>query len=156
MPSTAVGFIANSSLPLEANSVEISPDGEIRRLSPESVNFSFEYYGIRFVADATFGDDKGHLHISGDLGPIPYTQQSAEGRQAILTVMTAAAEYEGVLIRTSDRQHILVEAAIDIERPLTDRKLLTASTVFLAIATPFLDVLGRVIEESALPEAVSA
>ena len=106
---SAVKSVADAALPLEVGSIALGDDGHISRRDPDQpLHFAFTACGVRF--DADLADRSAPLRLEANLGKLPYTAESPEGRQLARSVMAATDRLGCGQILLSDQQDMVSES----------------------------------------------
>ncbi|HWA41599.1 MAG TPA: hypothetical protein VHA10_00190 [Hypericibacter adhaerens] len=140
MTETMFAQIANQTLPIEVNSVSVSPNGMIEMRAEDSpVAFRFSFLGHEFSGQA-YGAKKGdaRLTIASDLLPLPYSIESRQRRQHALTLLQATRQLPHTRLVTGPNMSVRAVGELPIERPLTAGRLIGAIAVLLLELMPYL------------------
>jgi len=132
---TAGSGLPNFEVVLEEASQSLS------RLVPRlPVNFSFRWKDIGFAGRVIASADGPRLRLVGDLGPVPFSAESADQRHRLLSLVrwTDAAGTGHFAIGARHHLNLLGEAAV--AEPLSGVAIVTAATCFLLHARPYLDL----------------
>ena len=128
------------SLPLELGSIELTREGVIQsRGDDRPVTFSFNYHNYLFAGELADGQ-KGRLRLVGNLGKLPYTVESPEGRSFLrqLTAATAAMPHGRFII--TDHQDVQLLAEETLPEPRTPVSFMATAAALLLEFKPFLDL----------------
>lgn len=140
MAQTTFAQIANQALPIEVNSVSVSPEGMIAvRAEDSPVAFRFSFLGHDFNGQAV-GAKKGdtRLTIAADLLPLPYSIESRQRRQRALALLQATHHLPHTRLVTGPSMSVRAVGELPVERPLTAGRLVGAITVLLLELMPYL------------------
>jgi hypothetical protein len=144
----ALGRLTRDDIPFLFDALSISPDGTIVHTAREALRFSFDYQGITFNAEGRREGDSFILAIVADLGPLPFSAESAPARRAIQDLVLASSAMIGPRISISDDQAIRVDASLALLKPVSPVTTLTLVTELLLILKPWLARLGALIESA--------
>lgn len=111
------------------------------RSRADGLCFRFGFREIPFKCEAERQEGQLYLNLTGDLGALPYTAESANQRRSIQTILSAAGERSGLQWTVSPQQQIEVKGALTLDRPLTGSALVTGAVTLLLRAQPYLDLL---------------
>lgn len=136
----AMEVLAQTSMPLEVGAVEMDADGSLRpRISDHPVAFSFSYYGLNFEARLPMGEDT-KLHLTADLGVIPFSVENAFGRKTARSIIRGAKLPNGQLtVDAQSRVHL--HMAGTPETPRTPVNVLSTVAALLMEAKPYMELL---------------
>lgn len=152
----ALKLAAEEKLPLEMGRIVWRADGRLeRRGEGESLSFKFVYRGIRFEGRLDM-NDTGKMAITADLGPLPYTAESAGARHQLLRLARGAASKQGLHLVVSHDQQIRIAAEGTTPRPRTPVCCLATLCSLLLRLRPWLDLIGLALDDSRRAAAIRA
>jgi hypothetical protein len=103
-------------------------------------NFRFSYRQIPFSAHFRADDETSKLDVEGDIGPMPFSAESALARIELQTVLDAANAHLGEVFQVHDGR-IRIVGAMPVTPPVTAVGLVTAITLFLLKRRPYLETI---------------
>jgi hypothetical protein len=145
----ALGRLARDDIPFLFDALALGPDGTVVHTPRETLRFSFDYQGLTFNAEGRRKGDAFVLTISAGLGPLPFSAESAEARQAIQDLVAASGSLIEPQFTIGDDQMIRVAATVDLAKPVSPVTTLTMVTELLLILKPWIARLGTLIEQAA-------
>jgi hypothetical protein len=111
------------------------------RLEPElPVNFQFKWHGIPFTARVERSDAGPRLLLVGDLGPVPFSAEDAEGRRRLLSLAKWVDAKGACRFAVGQRHHLNLLGESRIAAPLTGTTIVAAATNCLLEARPYIDL----------------
>ncbi|MGO1117804.1 hypothetical protein ACTL6U_03835 [Rhodovibrionaceae bacterium A322] len=131
---------SKQTLPLELGSIELTEEGLIQhRESSEPVTFSFKYHNYSFAGELA-EHHNGRLRLVGDLGKLPYTAESPEGRNFIRKLSAATSVMPHGKFIITDRQDVRLLAEEELPEPHTPVSFMATAAALLLEFKPFLDL----------------
>jgi hypothetical protein len=131
--------IARQALPIQINSVSITPDGIIEMRGEDNpVTFRFKFLDRDFSGQVSNTADGGVLTIGADLLPLPYSIESRERRRRALARLRATRHLPPKRHMTGVDMSLRAVGELAIERPLTSGRLIGAVTLLLLELMPYL------------------
>lgn len=144
MAQTMFAQIARQALPIQINSVSITPEGIIEMRGEDNpVTFRFKFLGRDFSGQVSNTADGGVLTIGADLLPLPYSIESRERRQRALTLLRATRHLPHTRLVTGVDMSLRAVGELAIERPLTSGRLIGAITLLLLELMPYLALVAE-------------
>jgi len=141
---SAVKSVADAGLPLEVGSIALGEDGHISRRDPDQpLHFTFTACGIRFEAE--LADSSAPLRLEANLGKLPYTAESPEGRRLARSVMAATDRLGCGQIMLSEQQDMVLTAELAPPAPRTPVNVIATAACIVAACKPYLDLLGEAV-----------
>lgn len=141
---SALRQVAGTPLPLEVGSVVLGEDGHISRADVNRpLHFRFCACGIDFEAD--LADSNAPLRLRANLGKLPYTAESPEGRRLARTVMASTDRLRRGHILLSPEQDIVLEGELNPPSPRTPVAVIATVVALILDFKPYLDLLGDAI-----------
>lgn len=108
------------------------------------LSFSFNCYGVEFLADGVESDAGPTLKISGNLGALPYSAESPENRKAIGKMLSMAPEYLNLRMKLSNKKQIIVEGELPLGGSISPSRIVATASAFVASAKPLIEVIKLV------------
>jgi len=115
--------------------------------------FTFVCHDIPFSGTAVTTGARCRVAVAGDIGPLPYSTQSAAARRDILALMAESEWREGCRLALGARQRMEITASASADLPLTARSLIVAVSECLVAAAPLLDRLTHLLDRDERPGA---
>lgn len=147
----ALGRLARDDIPFLFDALSLGSDGTIIHTAREKLHFSFDYQGITFNAEGSRDGDSFILTISAELGPLPFSAESALARRAIQDLVLASGAIVGPHFRIAEDQTIRVDASLSLLKPVSPVTTLTLVTELLLVLKPWLGRLGALLESASQP-----
>jgi hypothetical protein len=142
----ALGRLARDDIPFLFDALSIGSDGTMVHTPRETLRFAFDYQGVTFNAEGRRDGDTFVLGVSADLGPLPFSAESAQARQAIQDLVAASSAVIAPRLAIDENQIIRVDARIELLKPVSPVTTLTMVTELLLILKPWLARLGVLLE----------
>ncbi|WP_193371098.1 hypothetical protein [Pelagibius marinus] len=141
---SAVKQVAETSLPLEVGSVVLGEDGHIRPVSEDRpLHFRFSACGIEFEAD--LASKTAPLRLRANLGKLPFSAESPDGRRLARTVMAATDRLRRGHILLSEEQDMVLEGELNPPSPRTPVAVIATAVALIIDFKPYLDLLGEAV-----------
>jgi hypothetical protein len=139
-------LVAGRALPLDLSTLfDYEEGGEAFALPLVPVRFDFSYMDVPFIC---FCEEKEsvapRLLLSGDIGPLPYSAESRDGRIAIQTILDVANDALGDRFRLANGR-IQMEVERTLPQPLTATALVGGIAEVLIPARPYLGLVAEVV-----------
>ena len=150
----ALGRLTRDDIPFLFDALTLGPDGTIVHTAREKLRFSFDYQGITFNAEGSRDGDSFMLTIFANLGPLPFSAESAQARRAIQDLVLASGSIIGSHFSIGEDQTIRLDASLSLLKPVSPVTTLTLVTELLLILKPWLARLGTLIESASQQPAV--
>ena len=142
--ASALKNVADTALPLEIGSVVLGEDGHIRRADEDRpLHFRFTACGIDFEAD--LASREAPLRLRANLGKLPYSAESPDGRRLARTVMAATDRLRRGHILLSDQQDMVLEGELTPPSPRTPVAVIATAVALILDFKPYLDLLGEAV-----------
>lgn len=110
------------------------------------IKFQFTYRDVPFHGRAERRGGGAALHLTADLGPLPFSAQGAVRRRRALRTLAAASHGTGLAWGLSATQKITLAGEIELPRPLTPAAMVVGAIGMLLHGERYLalllDVLG--------------
>jgi hypothetical protein len=141
---SAVKKVASTSLPLEVGSVVLGDDGHIRHADEDRpLFFRFTACGIEFEGD--LASRTAPLRLRANLGKLPFSAESPDGRQLARTVMAATDRLRRGHILLSAEQDMVLEGELNPPSPRTPVAVIATAVALILDFKPYLDLLGEAV-----------
>jgi hypothetical protein len=147
----ALGRLTRDDIPFLFDALTLGSDGTIVHTAREKLRFSFDYQGITFNAEGSRDGDSFILTIFADLGPLPFSAESAPARRAIQELVLASGAIVGPHLSIAEDQTIRVDASLSLLKPVSPVTTLTLVTELLLVLKPWLARLGTLLESASQP-----
>ncbi len=146
--SAAVAWLAGRCFPLKVGEIWVDERGRIRpRDDAAPLRLGFAYRGVEYRAEVETASDP-LVRLSAELGKLPYSMEIGEGRRLIRRILRESARAPHGRIGLSEDDDIRLEAAATPPAPLTPASLMATLTALLFDFQPYLDLLGRVLDDA--------
>lgn len=130
-------------MPLDIYALAADGAGNVIRVDSQGpIRFRFVYRGIPIAVEIEDADGASDLRMVGDVGPMPFTSESADARVDLHAIIDAANGHLGQRFRVSEDGHILMAMRAPIEPPLNAARLVAALVRALAPVTPYLECIA--------------
>ena len=127
-------------IPTSFADLELTADGPaVQAVAP--IAFGFTYAGIAFEAHADRSDEQPKLSIRGQVGTLPFSAEGVQRRTDLKSIIAASNEMTGCRLTLDQRQEIWLDAAIEVETPITPTALIASAAAAIARCKPWLDML---------------
>jgi len=141
---SAVKQVGETALPLEIGSVVLGEDGHIRHASEDRpLHFRFSACGIEFEAD--LASKTAPLRLRANLGKLPFSAESPDGRRLARTVMAATDRLRRGHILLSEEQDMVLEGELNPPSPRTPVAVIATAVALIMDFKPYLDLLGEAV-----------
>jgi hypothetical protein len=131
---------SSSNLILGEIKLPFDEGGGTEKIERRDFNFRFSYRQIPFAAQYRAERDPSKIDIVGDIGPMPFSAESALARIELQTVLDAANAHLGEIFRIIEGRIQIVGEAM-VTPPVTAVGLITAITHFLLKRRPYLETI---------------
>lgn len=143
--SSTLGALANQSLPLEIDALEIGADGSVKARDPNApFCFRFHYQGVPFDVKLE-GGKSGNITVSSDLGELPFTAESPQGRRDAQRIVRHAGNLCHGRLFLDKRDHICLEGQTPRPSPATRTAVFAAIAAIILEFLPYLRLLIEVL-----------
>ena len=149
MSEPKVLIIGGQSLPIDLGSF-VEAEGNALGLSLAPVQFDFNYRDIRFACRCESHGESAPLKLVGDVGPMPFSAESAGSRSALRTIVDAANEALGPTFKVAQGR-LLIGTERELSPPITATALIGAIASFLLPASPYLTLIAEVVRPPLQP-----
>lgn len=141
---SVVKQVAETSLPLEVGSVVLGEDGHIRHAGEDRpLHFRFSACGIEFEAE--LASKTAPLRLRANLGKLPFSAESPDGRRLARTVMAATDRLRRGHILLSEEQDMVLEGDLNPPSPRTPVAVIATAVALIIDFKPYLDLLGEAV-----------
>ncbi len=146
--SAVAAFIAGRCFPLHVGDIRVDERGRIRpRDSELPLRLAFAYRGVEYHAEVETASEP-QVQLTAELGKLPYTMEIGEGRRLIRRILDESARTSHGRINLSEDDDLRLEAVSTPPEPFTPVSLMATLTALLFDFQPYLDLLGRVLDET--------
>lgn len=141
---SAVRSVADTALPLEVGTIAVGEDGHIRHNGDDRpLHFRFTACGIRFEADLAHKD--APLRLTANLGKLPYSAESPDGRRLARSVLAATDRLRHGQILLSDEQDMILQGERKPPSPRTPVNVIATAAALIVDFKPYIDVLANAV-----------
>ncbi|MGH6953411.1 MAG: hypothetical protein ACREGL_04465 [Alphaproteobacteria bacterium] len=137
---------------LDRGLLAVSP-GEVG--VPAPVKFTFLFYGLQFQATVEKAGENARLRLLAELGPLPFSYQSAVARRSLCQILRSSEEGSRARFRLGPAQAMRVEAETPLSLPLSPVMLVASTTVLLVDAKPYLKMIADALPGDHRPAAAA-
>lgn len=131
-------IIGDRRLPLDIHSLAVDEQGTMVGAERRNFTFRFSYRQILLSAQFCDGGDAARIDLSGDVGPMPYSAESALARAELQSVLDAANGDLGDVFRVVNNRILLV-GRLHVANPVTAVGLVHGIVTFLLPVKPYLE-----------------
>ena len=135
--------IGEMQLPLDISSIVHAQGGQLGSPIHPAFSFVFRYRDTSFTVRCQSGDDQAAAHISATLGTMPFSAESAQGRQFLAQILHGVNDHLGPIV-TQSRGRILLGADLTLPAPITAVGLVSGLTRLLLPLKPYLSLMAMV------------
>lgn len=111
------------------------------------LNFRFCFKEVPFRARTERRQGRPVLTLTGDLGILPFSIESAKRRRRLRTVLWAARRSSGLRWEITRQHRIRVTGEIELDLPLTPTAVIAGATTLLLTSRPHLELIVAVASE---------
>ncbi|HIJ63142.1 MAG TPA: hypothetical protein HPQ04_10670 [Rhodospirillaceae bacterium] len=140
-------ILGNERLPLDLHAVAADAEGRLAGAKARDIAFRFTYRHIPLSVRIRAGDSPV-VEIQGQIGPMPFSAESASARVTLTAVLAAANEHLGETFRVVGGR-IRISGTVAPDNPVTAVGLVTALTAFLLPRKPYLTIIDSVLAQLA-------
>ena len=141
---SAVQLVADTNLPLEVGTVAIGDDGHISHSSHDrALHFRFTACGIDFEAE--IASKEAPLRIKADLGKLPYSAESPEGRRLARSVLAATDRLSHGQILLAEGQDIVLQGELMPPSPRTPVSVIATAAALVLNFKPYVALLAEAV-----------
>ncbi|MFD2262748.1 hypothetical protein ACFSM5_07595 [Lacibacterium aquatile] len=130
MPITpeTIRSLADQDIPFPVKNLALGDDGLITHEAASTLGFHFTLHGRRWDADVAVQADKGGIvTVSHLAGPMPYSIDGVDRRQAVQQILQACPARGGLAIRITRKMELCVEVSAPLSGPLDDSGVLSGA-----------------------------
>jgi hypothetical protein len=138
-----------STLPVELDRLSLPQAMGMAASATNQITFRFAYRDVPFDGRAERRGNAAALHLSGDLGPLPFSAQGALRRRRALRTLAAASHATGLDWRLSPTQRITLAGETELPRPLTPAAMVSGAVGLLLRGERYLQLLLDVLGDAA-------
>ena len=124
--------------PVDIHALAVDGEGHELGGSSQRIAFRFTYRNVPFTARFEEAAEGPGLDLHGDVGPMPYSAESALARLELQTIVNAANEDLGNLLMIADGR-ILIVGSARLTSPVTAAALISSIVLFLLPLKPYLE-----------------
>ena len=135
--------IGEMQLPLDISSIVHAQGGQLGSPVHPAFSFRFRYRDTAFTVRCQSGEERATAHVSATLGTMPFSAESAKGRQFLAQIIDGVNDHLGPII-TRSRGRILLEAELNLPAPITAVGLVSGLTRLLLPLKPYLSLMAMV------------
>lgn len=141
---SAVKSVADTVLPLEVGAVAIGEDGHISHCSEDrALHFRFTACGIDFVAE--IAGKKAPLRLKANLGKLPFSAESPDGRRLARSVLAATDRLRHGQILLSDEQDMVLQGELSPPSPRTPVNVIATAVALILDFKPYIGLLAEAV-----------
>lgn len=137
-----------SPLPIELCRLALPQAMGIDSSTTHRIVFHFVFHDVPFIGKVERRGSAAMLHLSADLGPLPFSAQGAQRRRRALRTLAAASYATGLDWRLSPTQRISVTGELPLPRPLTPAGMIVGVVGLLVRGERYLALLLDVLGEA--------
>jgi hypothetical protein len=138
-----------STLPVELDRLSLPQAMGMGSSTTNQINFRFAYRDVPFDGRAERRGSAAALHLTGDLGLLPFSVQGAVRRRRALRTLAAASHATGLDWRLTTAQRITVAGETELPRPLTPAAMVGGAIGLLLRGERYLQLLLDVLGDAA-------
>ena len=142
-----------STLPVELDRLSLPQAMGMGASATNQIKFRFAYRDVPFDGRAERRGSAAALHLSGDLGPLPFSAQGALRRRRALRTLAAASHATGLDWCLSPTQRITLAGETELPRPLTPAAMVSGAVGLLLRGERYLQLLLDVLGDAAYLDA---
>jgi hypothetical protein len=147
LPEGAIASLGRVELPLEIDRFGASFGLRPARASGV-LNFRFCFKEVPFTARTERRQGRPVLHLTGDLGLLPYSIENAARRRRLRKVLAAARCASGLRWELTAQHLIRASGEMDLGLPLTPTAVVAGAATLLLRSRPYLDLIVAVASET--------
>ena len=140
-------ILGKQRLPLDLHAIAGDAAGRLGGAGRRGISFRFTYRRALLSVRVPAGDSP-LLEIHGQLGPLPFSAESASARLTLKTVLAAANEHLGETFGVVGGR-IRMSGTVPMDGPVTAVGLVTALAAFLLPRKPYLSIIDSVLAQVA-------
>jgi len=146
--SATAALIAGRCFPLKVGDIRVDERGRIRaRDNAVPLRLAFAYRGVEYTAEVETVSEP-RVQLTAELGKLPYSMEIGKGRHLIRRILDESARASQGRINLSEDHDLRLEAVSTPPQPFTPASLMATLTALLFDFQPYLDLLGRVLDDA--------
>ncbi len=146
--SAAAALIAGRCSPIKIGEYSVDERGRIQpRDDTTPLRLGFAYRGVEYHAEVETAPEP-LVRLTAELGKLPYSLEIGEGRRLVRRILDQSARASHGRIDLSEDDDIRLEAVSTPPKPFTPASLMATLTALLIDFQPYLDLLGRVLDDA--------
>lgn len=135
--------IGEMQLPLDISSIVHAQGGQLGTPVHPEFTFRFRYRDVTYTIRCKSVAETARARVSATLGTLPFSAESAQGRQFLTQIVRGLTEHFGPIV-TLSRGGILLDTELQVPGPITAVGLIAELTRFLLTLKPYLDLMAMV------------
>jgi hypothetical protein len=141
---SAVNRLARATLPLEVGSLTLDADGHLHSTPADRpLTFRFTACGVQFEAE--IAGRTAPLRLRANLGKLPYSAESPEGRSLARDVLGASGRLRRGHILLTPEHDMMLEGELAPPSPRTPASVIATTVALVLDFQPYLDLLGEAV-----------
>ncbi len=146
--SATAALVAGRRSPIKIGEYRVDEQGRIQpRDETEPLRLGFAYRGVEYHAVIETVSEP-LVRLTAELGKLPYSLEIGEGRRLVRRILDGSARASHGRISLSEDDDIRLEATSTPPEPFTPASLMATLTALLLDFQPYLDLLGRVLDDA--------
>jgi hypothetical protein len=147
---SVVKKVADTALPLEIGSVALGEDGHIRR-ADEDRPLQFRFFACGIAFEAELASKAAPLRLRANLGKLPFSAESPDGRRLARSVMAATDRLRRGHILLSPEHDMVLEGELNPPSPRTPVAVIATVVALILDFKPYLDLLAEAVSLRCTP-----
>ena len=135
--------IGEMQLPLDISSIVHAQGGQLGTPVHPEFTFRFRYRETAFTVRCKSAEDMAKARVSATLGTLPFSAESARGRQFLTQIVQGVTDHFGPIVSLSQGR-ILLDTELQVPAPITAVGLIAGLTRLLLPLKPYLDLMAMV------------
>ena len=124
--------------------VEIGEDGHIAHSDADrKLHFRFSACGLDFEAE--IAGKKAPLRLKANLGKLPFTAESPDGRRLARSVLAATDRLSHGQILLSDEQDMVLQGELSPPSPRTPANVIATAVALILDFKPYINLLSEAV-----------
>ena len=142
--ASAVNRLAGATLPLEAGSLALDAGGHLCCAPADRpLAFRFAACGVQFEAE--IAGPTAPLRLRANLGKLPYSAETPEGRSLARDVLSASGRLRRGHILLTPEHDMMLEGELTPPGPRTPASVIATAVALVLDFQPYLDLLGAAV-----------
>ncbi len=135
------------------DAVRFDEDGRAQLRDPDQpLKFQFRYRGMPFHAQIDFkSKEAARLRLTGILGAVPYTIESAYLRQTVFSLIELANDTVPDRIKLTETHRVAIIDEVSLEKPTTPVDAVEAITQMITKSRPLILFFQTVLSAPRMP-----